>query len=137
MGWIKLYFFLVPLSLLLPLLVPPLQSYICTIWSRKKIIAASLGRLVPIICSPISQPLFSFSGMMTFSPLARNKKRSRHTIDNIISAILPNDASIIFFLEQTCMPSLASPRLLSQSLDLVLAEKKVVCSRYIHILSSG
>ena len=114
------------------------STVIYTIWLRKKNILASLGRLAPIIFSSICQPLFSFSRMMPFSPLALNKKRSRHTIDNIISAILPNDASIIYFLEQTCMPSLASPRLLSQSLDLVLAEKKVVCSRYIlHILSSG
>ena len=114
------------------------STVIYTIWSRKKNILASLVRLAPIIFSSICQPLFSLSRMMPFSPLALNKKRSRHTIDNIISAILPNDASIIYFLEQTCMPSLASPRLLSQSLDLVLAEKKVVCSRYIlHILSSG
>ena len=114
------------------------STVIYTIWSRKKNILASLVRLAPIIFSSICQPLFLLSRMMPFSPLALNKKRSRHTIDNIISAILPNDASIIYFLEQTCMPSLASPRLLSQSLDLVLAEKKVVCSRYIlHILSSG
>ena len=45
--------------------------------------------------------------------------------------VLPNDASIIFPY-QTCMPSLASPRLLSQSLDLVLAEKKVLGTMYIH-----
>ena len=115
------------------------STVIYTIWLKKKIYQRHwVGWMVPIIFSPICQPLFLFSRMMPLSPLALNKKRSRHTIDNIISAILPNDASIIYFLEQTCMPSLASPRLLSQSLDLVLAEKKVVCSRYIlHILSSG
>ena len=68
--------------------------------SRKKMILASLGRMALIILSIVWRDLFLFRAKGEKVIIPENVKRGWDMGEHIIGTSLPNDAGIIFFLDQ-------------------------------------